>query len=147
MSAMAEVSERYTTLAALPFRMKNRGSLRFIEYDVMTHTGRRIPEEVVQNDCPGKGWVQGHPTRDGKPRWVRQVLEYMKLPNTIREGEPSFAQIAELMQMYRELEATVAGLRKERDEMAVRLAEVTGELERSEKRTEEYKRRANGKKE
>jgi hypothetical protein len=108
---MQEAAGRIGHLQQLPFRMKQSGSTRYLEYE--------------QRSQIGAG------------RFVDSV-------NTIFDYGPPFAQILELMTMYRELEGSVSGIKAERDELDAKLVTLTGEHERLQKRCDEFKRRAEG---
>ena len=70
-----------------------------------------------------------------------------KVPFYFFDNMTGFTQIVALMTMYRDLEASVGGVKAERDKFEAKLVELVGEHERLEKRCAEFKRRAEAKKE
>ena len=110
MTSMQEAGERIGCTQALPFRLKQLGNQRCLEYDQPALVGHRQTMSVYMlYDCT-----------------------------------PPFEQIVATMTMYRELEASVSGLKAERDELQGELTKLTGQHERLQKRCAEFERRANG---
>jgi hypothetical protein len=88
----------------------------------------------------------------GNRRWIEweeEVLPPMgaarKVAMTEYDGSERFRRIVILIDMFREMESKVAGLRAERDKLQVELQEAKGELSREQKRASEWQRRAKDK--